>query len=81
MSCSPAVPTSTSIRRSCRSTPAGEPHPRHVERLAGDAFRIGRRPEQTLRRINALSGLREAIDTIVAPLLAVEAMTIALAEG
>jgi DNA polymerase-3 subunit delta' len=38
-------------------------------------------PEQTLRRIDALSGCREAIEGNVAPLLALEAMTIALFEG
>jgi DNA polymerase-3 subunit delta' len=38
-------------------------------------------PEQTIRRIDALSACREAIEGNVAPLLALEAMTIALFEG
>ncbi|GAA1591589.1 DNA polymerase III subunit delta' [Kribbella sancticallisti] len=38
-------------------------------------------PEQTIRRIDALAGCREAIETNVAPLLALEALTIALFEG
>lgn len=37
--------------------------------------------EQTVHRIEALAGCREAIELNVAPLLAVEAMTIALFEG
>ena len=47
-----------------------------IERLAGRTS-----PEQTIRRIGALTGCREAIDTNVAPLLALEAMTISLFEG
>lgn len=47
-----------------------------IERLAGRTS-----PEQTIRRIDALTGCREAIEGNVAPLLAVEAMTIALFEG
>jgi DNA polymerase-3 subunit delta' len=38
-------------------------------------------PEQTIRRIDALAACREAIETNVAPLLALEAMTINLFEG
>ncbi|GHF62857.1 DNA polymerase III subunit delta [Streptomyces mashuensis] len=39
------------------------------------------RPEQTLRRIEAIVACREALDRNVAPLLAVEAMTVALRAG
>ncbi|MBM9505320.1 DNA polymerase III subunit delta' [Actinacidiphila acididurans] len=39
------------------------------------------RPEQTLRRIESVLACREALDANVAPLLAVEAMTLALREG
>jgi len=49
---------------------------RDIERLAARTS-----PEQTIRRIDALTGCREAIDTNVAPLLALEAMTISLFEG
>jgi DNA polymerase-3 subunit delta' len=38
-------------------------------------------PESTLRRIEAILACREAIDTNVAPLLAVEAMAVALHTG
>ncbi|MGC4943725.1 DNA polymerase III subunit delta' [Kribbella sp. DT2] len=38
-------------------------------------------PEQTIRRIGAIAACREAIETNVAPLLALEAMTINLFEG
>ncbi|MFC0627610.1 DNA polymerase III subunit delta' [Kribbella deserti] len=38
-------------------------------------------PEQTIRRIDALTHCRDAIDTNVAPLLAVEALTLSLHEG
>jgi DNA polymerase-3 subunit delta' len=38
-------------------------------------------PESTLRRIEAIAGCREALDRNVAPLLAVEAMTMALRAG
>lgn len=38
-------------------------------------------PESTLRRIDAILGCREALETNVAPLLAVEAMLIGLVEG
>ncbi|MFF0434742.1 DNA polymerase III subunit delta' [Streptomyces sp. NPDC004327] len=44
-----------------------------LERIAGDTT-----PERTLRRIEAILGCREALDRNVAPLLAVEAMTMAL---
>lgn len=38
-------------------------------------------PEQTVRRIDAIGMCREAIEANVAPLLALEAMTVALFEG
>ncbi|WP_049576827.1 DNA polymerase III subunit delta' [Streptomyces sp. SBT349] len=44
-----------------------------IERLAAAS-----RPEQTLRRMEAILACREALDRNVAPLLAVEAMTMAL---
>ncbi|MEU6097513.1 DNA polymerase III subunit delta' [Streptomyces sp. NPDC047079] len=47
-----------------------------LERLAG-----GSTPESTLRRIEAIAACREALDRNVAPLLAVEAMTMALRAG
>ncbi|MEU1617787.1 DNA polymerase III subunit delta' [Streptomyces sp. NPDC005722] len=47
-----------------------------VERIAA-----GSRPENTLRRIEAVLACREALDRNVAPLLAVEAMTLALRAG
>jgi DNA polymerase-3 subunit delta' len=47
-----------------------------LERLAR-----GTTPEATLRRIEAIAACREALDRNVAPLLAVEAMTMALRAG
>jgi DNA polymerase-3 subunit delta' len=47
-----------------------------LERLAR-----GSSPESTLRRIEAIATCRDALDRNVAPLLAVEAMTMALREG
>ncbi|HZG06865.1 MAG TPA: DNA polymerase III subunit delta' [Streptomyces sp.] len=47
-----------------------------VERIAATT-----RPEQTLRRMEAVLECRRAIDRNVAPLLAVEAMTVALRAG
>ncbi|MER6264541.1 MULTISPECIES: DNA polymerase III subunit delta' [Streptomyces] len=47
-----------------------------LERLAQ-----GSTPESTLRRIEAIAGCRDALDRNVAPLLAVEAMTMALRAG
>lgn len=41
----------------------------------------GSRPESTLRRIEAIGACRQALDRNVAPLLAVEAMTVALRAG
>jgi DNA polymerase-3 subunit delta' len=38
-------------------------------------------PESTLRRIEAIVACREALERNVAPLLAVEAMTVALRAG
>jgi DNA polymerase III subunit delta' len=58
-----------------------------VELLNGDLQGSLRRlaesstPEATLRRIEAILGCREAVDTNVAPLLAVEAMAVALHLG
>ncbi|QNE20343.1 DNA polymerase III subunit delta' [Kribbella qitaiheensis] len=49
---------------------------RNIEQLATRTS-----PEQTIRRIDALAHCREAIEGNVAPLLALEAMTIALFEG
>ncbi|TCC58135.1 DNA polymerase III subunit delta' [Kribbella pittospori] len=49
---------------------------RPIEQLAARTT-----PEQTLHRIDALSGCREAIVTNVAPLMALEAVMIALFEG
>ncbi|NUP22497.1 MAG: DNA polymerase III subunit delta' [Streptomyces sp.] len=47
-----------------------------LERLARDSA-----PEATLRRIEAIAACRDALDRNVAPLLAVEAMTMALRAG
>jgi DNA polymerase-3 subunit delta' len=47
-----------------------------LERIARDST-----PEATLRRIEAIAACREALDRNVAPLLAVEAMTMALRAG
>ncbi|MFF5967549.1 DNA polymerase III subunit delta' [Streptomyces collinus] len=47
-----------------------------LERLARSSS-----PESTLRRIEAIAACRDALDRNVAPLLAVEAMTMALREG
>jgi DNA polymerase-3 subunit delta' len=58
-----------------------------VELLNGDLRRSLERiasastPESTLRRIDAVLGCREAVETNVAPLLAVEAMATALHQG
>ena len=58
-----------------------------VELLNGDLQRSLQRlaesstPESTLRRIEAILACREAVDINVAPLLAVEAMAIALHQG
>ncbi|OIK00258.1 DNA polymerase III subunit delta' [Streptomyces monashensis] len=46
-----------------------------------DRLARGSRPESTLRRIEAIGACREALDRNVAPLLAVEAMTMALRAG
>ncbi|MFH9402992.1 MULTISPECIES: DNA polymerase III subunit delta' [unclassified Streptomyces] len=46
-----------------------------------DRLARGSTPESTLRRIEAISACREALDRNVAPLLAVEAMTMALRAG
>jgi DNA polymerase-3 subunit delta' len=51
---------------------------------AGDALERlarGSSPESTLRRIEAIAACRDALDRNVAPLLAVEAMTMALRAG
>ncbi|HLL32784.1 MAG TPA: DNA polymerase III subunit delta', partial [Streptomyces sp.] len=47
-----------------------------LERIARDSS-----PESTLRRIEAIGACRDALDRNVAPLLAVEAMTMALRAG
>lgn len=47
-----------------------------LERLARDTT-----PESTLRRIDAIAACRDRLDRNVAPLLAVEAMTVALRSG
>ncbi|MPY47717.1 DNA polymerase III subunit delta' [Streptomyces acidicola] len=47
-----------------------------LERIARDTT-----PESTLRRIDAIAACRDALDRNVAPLLAVEAMTLALRAG
>ncbi|WP_151477749.1 DNA polymerase III subunit delta' [Streptomyces albicerus] len=46
-----------------------------------DRLAHGSSPEATLRRIEAIAACREALDRNVAPLLAVEAMTMALRAG
>ncbi|MFS8199031.1 DNA polymerase III subunit delta' (plasmid) [Streptomyces sp. CWNU-52B] len=46
-----------------------------------DQLARGSSPEATLRRIEAIAACREALDRNVAPLLAVEAMTMALRAG
>ncbi|MFF5448902.1 DNA polymerase III subunit delta' [Streptomyces sp. NPDC012888] len=53
------------------------------EEVRPDLDRIARAsgPERTLRRIEAIRACREALDRNVAPLLAVEAMTMALRAG
>ncbi|AZM89787.1 MULTISPECIES: DNA polymerase III subunit delta' [Streptomyces] len=53
------------------------------EDIRPDLDRIARasRPERTLRRIEAVIACRQALDRNVAPLLAVEAMTMALRAG
>ncbi|MFE3580947.1 DNA polymerase III subunit delta' [Streptomyces vinaceus] len=53
------------------------------EEIRGDLERVARAsgPERTLRRIEAIIACREALDRNVAPLLAVEAMTMSLRAG
>ncbi|MFJ3922783.1 DNA polymerase III subunit delta' [Streptomyces sp. NPDC090022] len=53
------------------------------EEIRPDLDRVARAggPERTLRRIEAIIACREALDRNVAPLLAVEAMTMALRRG
>jgi DNA polymerase-3 subunit delta' len=53
---------------------ASSGHERDVHRLAGSS-----RPEATVRRIQAIMACRERLELSVAPLLAVEEMTLALA--
>jgi DNA polymerase-3 subunit delta' len=53
---------------------ASSGHERDVNRLAGSS-----RPEDTVRRIQAIMACRERLELSVAPLLAVEEMTLALA--
>ncbi|UGY92313.1 DNA polymerase III subunit delta' [Streptomyces gobiensis] len=52
-----------------------------VERDAVERIAAQSRPEQTLRRMEAILECRQALDRNVAPLLAVEAMTVALRAG
>jgi DNA polymerase III subunit delta' len=54
-------------------------HPDLAEQAAGIARSTS--PESTLRRIDAVLACREAVDANVAPLLAVEAMALALRKG
>jgi DNA polymerase III subunit delta' len=49
---------------------------RNIKQLAGRTT-----PEQTILRIGAITACREAIEANVAPLLALEAMTVSLFEG
>jgi DNA polymerase-3 subunit delta' len=53
------------------------------DELRPDVLSVGRSvtPEATLRCIDAVLAARDAIDLNVAPLLAVEAMTVALRAG
>jgi DNA polymerase-3 subunit delta' len=53
---------------------ASSGHERDVQRLAGSSP-----PEVTVRRIQAIMACRERLELSVAPLLAVEEMTLALA--
>jgi DNA polymerase-3 subunit delta' len=54
----------------------------NVEAADGIArIAAGSRPEQSLRRIEAVLACRDALDRNVAPLLAVEAMALALRAG
>jgi DNA polymerase-3 subunit delta' len=58
---------------------ATAPEPVHGDQQAQVAeLAAGSRPEDTLRRIDAILGAREAIAANVAPLLAVEAMAVSL---
>ena len=55
------------------------PEPVHADQAEQAAeLAAGSRPEDTLRRIDAILGAREAIAANVAPLLAVEAMAVSL---
>jgi DNA polymerase-3 subunit delta' len=55
------------------------PEPVHADHQAQAAeLAAGSRPEETLRRIDAVLGARRAIGANVAPLLAVEAMALSL---
>jgi len=59
--------------------PGGGPELVHADQSALAAeLAAGSRPEDTLRRIDAILGAREAIAANVAPLLAVEAMAVSL---
>lgn len=50
-------------------------------RDALDRIALNSSPERTLRRIEAISACRQALDRNVAPLLAVEAMAVSLRAG
>ncbi|MBR7835313.1 DNA polymerase III subunit delta' [Actinospica durhamensis] len=55
------------------------PEPVHADQRAQVAeIAAGSRPEETLRRVDAILGARQAIAANVAPLLAVEAMAVSL---
>ncbi|GAA0385826.1 DNA polymerase III subunit delta' [Streptomyces luteireticuli] len=64
------------IQLGSRGAPANTDMRDALERIAA-----GSRPEATLRRIEAIAACRRALDRNVAPLLAVEAMTVALRAG
>ncbi|WP_256105134.1 DNA polymerase III subunit delta' [Streptomyces sp. ODS05-4] len=64
------------LQLGARGGPANEDMRDALERTARDSA-----PEQTLRRIEAVFACRDALDRNVAPLLAVEAMTMALRAG
>ncbi|NXY96584.1 DNA polymerase III subunit delta' [Streptomyces sp. BR123] len=73
----------TGFYRDVLALQLGSPLALANEDLRADLDRVARvgGPERTLRRIEAISACREALDRNVAPLLAVEAMTMALRAG
>jgi DNA polymerase-3 subunit delta' len=62
------------VQLGARAELASAGHERDVRKLAGAS-----RPEATVRRIEAVMACRERLELSVAPLLAVEEMTLALA--